>query len=168
MAGGLRRLLPLAAPVVAAWARAQEKKILARGEPLAPDEAAVARAAGVREPQRIRVLRVERAPVPAARALAWLARRAGLPGPDVDGMTLGHGIYLCTQGRGSARLLAHECRHVYQYERAGSVGAFIAAYLREVAAFGYRDAPLEADARRFAAGNAGCSAVSTPADKSER
>jgi hypothetical protein len=164
----LRALLPLAAPLVAGWARWHEKRILARGEPLAADEAAMARAAGVREPQRIRVLRVERIPIPATRTLAWLAHRAGLPGPDVDGMTLGHGIYLCMRAGAPARLLAHECRHVYQYERAGSVRAFIAEYLHEVAAFGYRDAPLEADARHFASGNAGCSDLCTPADKSDR
>jgi len=163
----LRALLPLAAPLAAAWVRWHERRILARGEPLAPDEAAIARAAGVREPQRIRVLRVERVPIPAVPALAWLARRAGLPGPEVDGITLGHGIYLCTQVRAPARLLAHECRHVFQYEQAGSVGAFIAAYLREVAAFGYRDAPLEADARHFASGNASCSGLSIKPDKSE-
>lgn len=164
----LRALLPLVAPLVAAWVRAHERKILTRGEPLAPHEAAIARAAGVREPQRIRVLRVQRVPIPAARALAWLARRTGLPGPDVDGMTLGHGIYLCTQVGAPARLLAHECRHVFQYERAGSVGAFIAAYLREVAAFGYHDAPLEAEARHFASGNGSCSGLSNTPDKRER
>lgn len=142
-------LLPLATPVVALWARMHEARILRRGTPLGATGLAVARRVGVRRPERIRLLRVRRVPVPFARALAALARWSGLPGPDVDGMTLGHGIYLC--GPLDMRLLAHECRHVAQAEAAGSLRAFIGAYLREVAHHGYHAAPMEVDARRAAA-----------------
>lgn len=141
--------LPLATPLVAAWARLHEARILRLGAPLGAAGQAVARSVGVARPDRIRVLRVRRVPVPFARLLAALARRAGLPGPDVDGMTLGHGIYL--RGTHDTRLLAHECRHVAQAEAAGSTSAFIAAYLREVARHGYHAAPMEVDARRAAA-----------------
>jgi hypothetical protein len=142
-------ILPLTWPLVALWARRHEARILRRGAPLGAAGLAIARSVGVVQPERIRILRVRRVPIPCARLLAALARRAGLPGPDVDGMTLGHGIYL--RGAHDARLLAHECRHVAQAEAAGSTAAFIAVYLREVARHGYHAAPMEVDARRAAA-----------------
>jgi hypothetical protein len=78
-----------------------------------------------------------------------------LPAASVDGLALGHAIFIRSDAM-TPQLLAHECRHVHQCELAGSLPAFLAGYLREVAHFGYADAPLEADARRAAAawGNA--------------
>lgn len=146
----MRRWLPFAAPLVALWARRHEARILRRGAPLDPEGLAVARAMGVARPERIRVLHVDHVPVPLARLAAVVARRLDLPGPDVDGMTLGHGIYL-RGARHDLRLLAHECRHVAQAEAAGSLAAFLRGYLREVAAHGYHAAPMEVDARRAAA-----------------
>jgi hypothetical protein len=65
-------------------------------------------------------------------------------------MTLGYGIFVEAE-HASIRLLSHECRHVYQYEQAGSIDAFLTEYLTQIATVGYADAPLEADARRAAA-----------------
>ena len=45
------------------------------------------------------------------------------------------------------RLLAHECRHVYPYEVAGSIEAFLLLYLEQIAEVGYERAPYEVDAR---------------------
>src|SRR5688572_24747047 len=87
-------LLPLSWPVVVLWARRQQARILKHGSGLDAEGLAIARAVGVARPERIRVLRVDHVPIPFARLAAALARRLGLPGPDVDGMTLGHGIYL--------------------------------------------------------------------------
>jgi len=47
----------------------------------------------------------------------------------------------------NARYLAHECRHVYQYEAVGSIAAFLAVYLEQIAKVGYWDAPFQQDAR---------------------
>jgi hypothetical protein len=62
------------------------------------------------------------------------------------GLTLGDGVYVC-HGHGTVRLLSHEFRHVYQYEQAGSIGAFLPVYLQQIVTFGYNNAPLEVDAR---------------------
>ena len=62
------------------------------------------------------------------------------------GLTLGYGVYVC-HGHGSIRLLSHEFRHVYQYEHAGSIAAFLPAYLQQIVTVGYNNAPLEVDAR---------------------
>jgi hypothetical protein len=44
-------------------------------------------------------------------------------------------------------LLSHELRHVYQYEAAGSIAAFLLNYLWQIATAGYEECPLELDAR---------------------
>jgi hypothetical protein len=62
------------------------------------------------------------------------------------GVTFGYGIYIC-DGQVSNRLISHECRHVYQYEAAGSIAAFLPIYLHQIATVGYDDAPYEIDAR---------------------
>lgn len=143
-------LLPLATPVVAAWARWQNRRILRDGEPLTPEQMQIASAVGVAHPERVRVLHVGRIPFPGGRPIDHLARRMGLPGLDVDGLTLGHGIFM-RRNAATLRLLAHECRHVAQFEAAGSLRAFLADYLRQVSRHGYVDAPFEVDARRAAA-----------------
>lgn len=90
-------------------------------------------------------------PFPLARLLDWLACRVGLPGPaTTQGLTLGYTVFLRQDVAHSAALLAHECRHVHQCELAGSMGAFLRQYLREVAAHGYHGAPMEVDACRTA------------------
>lgn len=70
----------------------------------------------------------------------------GLLGPATAGTTFGYGVYVC-QGQSTIRLLSHEFRHVYQYEQAGSVAAFLQRYLEEIITVGYESSPLEQDAR---------------------
>ncbi len=109
----------------------------------------MAAAVGVNDPKRVRLLLVDRVPIPCAALLAGLARRLGLPGPDVDGFTLGDTIFIQRDAH-NLSLLAHECRHVRQFEEAGSLYRFLRQYLSQVARHGYHDAPLEADARAAA------------------
>jgi hypothetical protein len=53
----------------------------------------------------------------------------------------------------SASLLSHECRHVYQYEAAGSIAAFLPVYLQQIATVGYESAPFDRTrAHEFIAG----------------
>lgn len=78
--------------------------------------------------------------------LAYAAQMTGLIGPGMVGLTLGYGVFVC-EGHDNSRLVAHELRHVYQYERVGSISKFLEIYLQQIAAFGYQDAPLEIDAR---------------------
>jgi hypothetical protein len=89
---------------------------------------------------------VRELPLPTDLELRQAALAAGLLGPGVVGLTLGHAIYICS-GHKSARLLSHECRHVHQYERAGSIAAYLPVYLRQIITVGYRNAPFEIDAR---------------------
>lgn len=144
-----RRLLPLATPIVHAWAAWQAARGQERGRPLSQAEREVAAAVGVSEPERVRLVLVDRVPIPCTALLMGLARRLGLPGPDVDGLTLGDIIFIRRDAH-CLSLLAHECRHVRQCEEAGSLYRFLRQYLSQVARHGYHDAPLEADARAAA------------------
>ncbi|KWK72929.1 hypothetical protein WM16_17875 [Burkholderia ubonensis] len=148
---GLAAILPGALPAAVAWAEAQAARGLAQGAPLTPTLAADAHSVGVAQPERIRVVSAAQLPFPDEPALAELAREAGLLSPGTIGLTLGHAVFVL-QGHDTRRLLTHEFRHVHQYEAAGSIGAFLARYLREIATVGYDAAPLEADARRHEIG----------------
>ena len=89
---------------------------------------------------------VDEPPLPADPLLRQAALQTGLLGPDMAGLTLGHGIYI-RRGCLTALLLSHECRHVHQYEQAGSIAAFLPVYLQQIVRFGYFDAPYEVDGR---------------------
>jgi hypothetical protein len=134
-------------PKAIAWAEAQSELIIAHGVPLRGQEIADARTVGVSSPERIRIAFVPSLPVPRDEELRTIALHAGLLGPDMTGLTLGHGIFI-VQGHQSRQLFTHEFRHVFQYEQAGSIAAFLPAYLDEIASLGYWDSPLELDARQ--------------------
>ena len=89
---------------------------------------------------------VSELPLPDDPELRGVALQIGLLGPEMVGLTLGHGIYIC-EGHVSNRLISHECRYVYQYETAGSIKDFLPVYLQQIALSGYHDAPFEVDAR---------------------
>lgn len=142
----LRAALPLILPKATAWAAAVSEAILQTGHPLDEAQMDLARRVGVEQPGRIRIATVDTMPLPEDMSLQQAALATGLLGPGTIGLTLGYGV-MVQSGRANNRLLAHEFRHVHQYERAGSIAAFLTEYLAQVAAFGYRDAPLEVDAR---------------------
>lgn len=140
------RLLPLVAPAAVFWAERQSRRGLREGLPLSVVQLAQARAVGVVHPERIRINYVAHMPFPGTWLSYRLARLLGVPGPQTVGLTLGYSLYIIAEHM-SPRLLAHECRHVYQFEQAGSLAAFIPEYLRQVFRHGYFQSPLEVDAR---------------------
>lgn len=133
-------------PKAIAWAEARSSEILASGVPLSDFGRRLAHLAGVNQPERVRVAEVATMPLPDDPQLREATLAAGLLGPDTIGLTLGYGIYI-KAGRSSNRLLSHECRHVYQYEEAGSIAAFLPLYLEQILSVGYTAAPFEVDAR---------------------
>jgi len=142
----LPRLLPLAA----AWARGQSESILRCGTPLDAEGLARARRVGVASPERVRVLLVRSVPRPEDPTLRSACARLSLLGPDTAGLTLGYGIYVRRSLCGDRFLLAHELRHVAQYERYPTIEAYLDVYLRELVRYGYALAPFEVDADRAA------------------
>jgi len=144
----LASVLPQLLPRAIGWAEASAGEILRAGRALDADGLALARSVGVLRPELVRVQSVATIPTPDDPSLRRAAMYTGLLGPHVAGLTLGHGIYIVS-GHDSPRLLSHECRHVHQYEVAGSIAAFLRVYLKQIADFGYEDAPYEVDARKW-------------------
>ncbi len=142
----LAELLPLITPKAIAWAEARAAEIATQGTVLSEQGLMLARRVGVANPERIRLSYVAQLPLPTDPMLRQAALQTGLLGPNMIGLTLGHGIYIC-HGHESPRLLSHECRHVQQYEQAGSIAAYLPMYLQQIVQFGYASAPYEIDAR---------------------
>jgi hypothetical protein len=134
-----KRLLLLAVlPIATTWARRQERRILRAGVPLNELQLAEARLVGVAEPERVRVLVVERVPP-----------RVPLLASSTIGMALGYGIFLRRDFCGSRALLLHELAHTAQYERLG-FRSFLHRYLHECLTCGYPGGALEREATRVA------------------
>jgi hypothetical protein len=142
----LKQALPMLLPGAIAWAEACAKKAAELGEALTPPERELAHRVGVTQPELVRVEIVESLPLPDDPALRSAALSAGLLGPGMVGLTLGHSIFIC-RGHKDRRLLSHELRHVFQYEQHGSIAAFLPVYLNQLAEVGYANAALEVDAR---------------------
>lgn len=134
--------LPAATRLAARWAREEERRILQQGAPLTMEQMVDARAAGVRSPERVRVLRTPCVPIPYPRLAGW----AGYAAKDTLGMALGYGIFIQEPFWGNRLLWVHELVHVAQYERLGGLKGFLREYLRECLSMGYGLGPLEREA----------------------
>ena len=142
----LQAALPLLLPKAIAWAEEQASRVAGSGRLLDERQLELARGVGVARPERIRVAVVDALPMPDDPTLRAAALQTGLLGPGMVGLTLGHSVFIC-RGNETVRLLSHEFRHVYQYEQAGSIAAFLPGYLQQIVRFGYANAALEHDAR---------------------
>ena len=101
-------------------------------------------------PQAVRILAVSEIPLPEQDDLREAAGTFGLITRDTAGLTLGHGIFVRNDCLKDPKLVAHELMHVAQYERHGSILAFLKRYLSEVNEYGYPAAPMEREAIAFA------------------
>jgi hypothetical protein len=119
------RLLPLAGE----WAKQQEAYILRHGAALTAAQVADARRAGVQDPARVRVLVVDRIPLPEDKELADAARRAQIITDASRGVAIGHGIIIRADSWQNRELLLHQLVHVAQCERSGSLESFVSEYL---------------------------------------
>ena len=136
------RLIPLAAR----WAEALEARVLREGVPLSEEETADARALGVREPERVRLLCLASVPMPEDVTLRAAAAAVQFLTPATRGLALRYGIFVradCWRERG---LIAHELAHTAQYEQLGGIEPFLRQYLGECLTIGYPAAPMEQEA----------------------
>ncbi len=146
MTQNLEAMLPVLLPGAISWVKEQSELILKTGLPLTDIGVRLAQAVGVSCPEKIRICHVPQLPLPDDPMLREVAVQTGLLGPNMAGITFEYGIYIC-DGHMTNRLISHECRHVYQYETAGSIGTFLPIYLHQIATVGYDNAPYEIDAR---------------------
>ena len=140
--GRFGELLPLAAR----WATGEQERILRDGIPLDDSSLRDARALGVRLPERVRWLEVKSIPRPLDEILKAACDAIDFLGPETQGLTLGHGIFIRADRTNDRDLMAHELVHVAQYERMGGVQPFLQQYLMECLTVGYSESPLEQEA----------------------
>lgn len=113
------------------WARAQEQFILKHGAPLTSRYAEDAACLGIREVERIRVLIVEKIPLPDDVDLAQAAKQAQIITEASRCVSLGHGIFVRADAWGDRELILHNLVHVVQRERCEDVASYIRQYLSD-------------------------------------
>jgi hypothetical protein len=119
------RLLPLAYQ----WTKAQEQFVLARGAPLTPRQMVDAQLAGVQDCSRVRVLVVDRIPLPDHKELAEAARRTGIITHDTRCMGFGYAVIIRADSWSDRELFLHNLVHIAQCERCGGLEHWIQQYL---------------------------------------
>ncbi len=120
---------------------------LANGKRLAFWQTADAVEVGVRNPDALRLLYVPS--LPDCPKLRLAASESRFDFSQSASMALGYALMVRQSEAGNRRALRHGLRHVAQFEMAGSLSQFLEQYFAELAVHGYRDAPLEVDARRY-------------------
>ena len=143
----LEDLLPLAGQ----WATELERRVLCEGVPLSKTEIADAKAIGVQNPERVRLLRVETIPVPAHPMLRAAAASINFLTSSPRGLALDYGIFVRADHWRDRQLIAHELVHTAQYQRLGGIVPFLQTYIFQCATVGYSNAPLELEAVATAA-----------------
>lgn len=143
----LKTLLPLAIR----WVGEEEQRILRQGIPLDESQWEMAKKIGISEPGRIRVWKAAGMPAPGNPVLMAAMQLAAMSPHHAMGISFRYGIYLHTSIQDDRRVLAHELTHTLQYERLGSIDAFLQHYVAECLDPGYPAGPLEQEARRMEA-----------------
>ena len=130
-----------------AWARAQEDLILARGIPLDPRAASDASRLGVQNIDGIKVLVVNRIPMPDNPELMEAARRMQIITASSRAVTMGHGIMIRADAWGDRELMVHQLIHVMQCERCGGFERYLQLYLSDRAEATFSAGTFEEEAR---------------------
>ena len=143
----LEELLPLAVH----WATDQERRVLCEGMGLSEIEMTDAKAIGVRNPERVRLLRVDSVPVPAHPMLRAAAASINFLTAAPRGLALQNGIFIRADHWRDRALIAHELVHTAQFQRLGGILPFLQTYIFQCATVGYPNAPLELEAIATAA-----------------
>ena len=113
------------------WAKAQEAYVLKYGIPLSAGQTADAQRVGVQDCSRVRVLVVDRIPLPEDGELAEAARRAQIITDASRGVAIGHGIIIRADSWQNRELFLHQLVHVAQCERSGGLQSFVEEYLSD-------------------------------------
>jgi hypothetical protein len=142
--------LPVLLPLAATWAESQSRLILHNGIALSKTQLELARCVGVRKSELIRILVVKEIPRPENGMLKSACMELNFLGPDTQGLTLSYGVFIKTESEANRKLLAHEFRHVAQYEQHSSIMSYLSIYIPELFQYGYDRAPLEIDAESIA------------------
>ena len=140
-------LLPLAYH----WVKAQEEFVLARGNPLGPRHAHDANLVGVQDCARVRVLVVDRIPLPENPELAKASKRIGIITEDTRCVGFGHALIIRVDAWNDRELIVHNLVHIAQCERSGGLENWVREYLCDrTHCANFTMGALEEEARRVA------------------
>jgi len=140
-------LLPLACE----WAKQQEEFILSHGNPLSSRHRADACLAGVQDCDRVRVLVVDRIPLPEDPELAEASRRVGIITEDTRCVGFGYALIIRVDAWNDRELILHNLVHIAQCERAGGLEQWCRQYLGDrTSCAKFTVGSLEDEARRVA------------------
>lgn len=115
------------------------------GRQLSISEVEYANSLGIIATEKIRVLVVNRFPLPETSSLKREFKKAGINSIFSGGFTVGSTIMLKPKYRNHPDILKHELVHVHQYERLGFEGMFKRYYI-EGNLVSYFNRPLEKEA----------------------
>lgn len=144
----LESLSTIILPRVIGWIQELSHRVMAEGISLNEQQKLVAASVGVTEVDRIKIFFFDSIQYPDDNLLKEAILENNFLGPDMIGLTVGHGI-LIKKNQLTNRLLSHECRHVHQYERYGSIDNFLSEYVKQIVNYGYLYSPLEVEARSY-------------------
>ena len=140
-------LLPLAYQ----WAKTQEEFVLAHGNPLSARHSRDADLAGVQDRAPVKVLVVDRIPLPEDQELAEAARRIGIITEDTRCMGFGHALIVRGDAWNDRELILHNLVHIAQCERSGGLEQWVRDYLGDrTNCPNFTVGSLEEEARRIA------------------
>ncbi len=134
-------------PLIFEWAKEQEQLILKNGVPLTVDQKIDAHLIGVKDIERVRLLKVDRIPSPRNRQLIQAMKSTGLVATNTIGITFRYGICIQSKFWDNRKLVIHELTHTMQYERCNGIQEFLKQYLMECLTIGYPHGPLEQEAK---------------------
>ena len=138
-------------PIAAQWAKKQEEFVLKHGNPLCSRHLADATSAGVKDPNRIRVLVVDRIPLPEDPNLAEASKRIGILTDDTRCMGFGYALIVRVDAWNDRELILHNFVHIAQCERSGGLEQWCREYLGDrTNCAKFTVGSLEAEARKFA------------------
>jgi hypothetical protein len=145
----IEQTIGLFLPMAADWVQQQETHILENGVALTETQMADAIAAGVQNPSRVRLLKVNEIPSPTDPLLNAKGMEIGLVTSTTVGMSMRYGIFLRPEVWNHRMTLVHELTHTAQYERLGGIVVFLTQYLTECLTVGYHNSPMEQEAIRM-------------------
>lgn len=116
-------------PFAYQWAKQLEEFVLAHGNPLGSTQAWDARLGGVQDCARVRVLVVDRIPLPDNPELAEASRRAGIINEATRCIGFGYALIVRGDAWNDRELILHNLVHIAQCERAGGLEQWCRQYL---------------------------------------
>ena len=133
-------------PIASQWVAVQEEFILSNGVQLTEKQMQIASKIGIKNIDKIRLLKVESIPEPGDSILNETSKAIGFISFNTIGIAYRYGICIRQDYWDNDSLIIHELVHTLQYERLGGIADFLNQYIKECVYYGYNNSPLENEA----------------------